>query len=159
MARLACIYGTRPPAPAGPEAENSLREAMLVLAHHLGAQRREADAALARGGPVRLGGVDVTAFEVGLVANQLLNRTPFPMSVFDRFERRWREIPTNTPAARRSSTSRRSTRPRPASRWTTSPWSPSRRGPGRSPKPGRSRRRATSTASRSRPARPPRPSR
>jgi len=93
MARLACVYGARGTAPAGQGAKNALREAMLVLAHHLGAERREADRDAARGGPVLVGGAEVTAFEVGLVANQLLNRTPFPISVFDRFERRWREIP------------------------------------------------------------------
>ncbi len=93
MARLACIYGPRHAGPAGPGAMNSLREAMLLLAHHLGDERRNADSVSAGGGPV-VGGEEVTAFEVGLVANQLLNRTPFPMSVFDRFERRWREIPT-----------------------------------------------------------------
>ncbi len=99
MARLACVYGIRPTAPAGPGAESTLREAMLVLAHHLGAERRDADSAAAKGGPVVIGGEEVTAFEVGLVANQLLNRTPFPMSVFDRFERRWREIPSEQPGA------------------------------------------------------------
>ena len=95
MARLACVYGTptgRPTAPSG-AVERSMREAMLVLAHHVDATRRDADGAAAAGGPLVLGGEDVTAFEVGLVANQLLNRTPYPMSVFDRFERRWREIP------------------------------------------------------------------
>jgi hypothetical protein len=88
MARLACVYGSRGVAPAR-GAENALREAMLALAHHVGDQRREA----ARAAPVLVGGEEVTAFEVGIVANQLLNRAPFPMSVFDRFERRWREIP------------------------------------------------------------------
>jgi hypothetical protein len=97
MARLACIYGTRPPAATAPAPENVLREAMLVLAHHLGAERRAADTGAAPGGTVVVGGEDVTAFEVGLVANQLLNRTPFPMSAFDRFERRWREIPSEQP--------------------------------------------------------------
>ena len=91
MARLACVYSSRVSAPAG--TENALREAMLALAHHLGAERREADLAAARARPVEDGGVEVTAFEVGVVANQLLNRMPFPMSVFERFERRWREIP------------------------------------------------------------------
>lgn len=99
MARLACIYGSRLTAPTGPGAENSLCEAMLVLAHHLGAERRDADSGAAQGGPVVVGGEEVTAFEVGLVANQLLNRTPFPMSVFDRFERRWREIPSEQAGA------------------------------------------------------------
>jgi hypothetical protein len=98
MARLACIYGAPVPTAAGPGAENALREGMLVLAHHLGADRREADSAAAVGGTVLVGDQDVTAFEVGLVANQLLNRTPFPMSVFDRFERRWREIPSEQAA-------------------------------------------------------------
>jgi hypothetical protein len=99
MARLACVYGTRPTVPAAPGTENSLREAMLVLAHHLGADRRDADSAAGQGGPVVVSGEEVTAFEVGLVANQLLNRTPFPMSVFDRFERRWREIPSEQAGA------------------------------------------------------------
>lgn len=98
MARLACIYGPRHAGPDGPDMINALREAMLVLAHHLGIERRAADSTPG-GRPVTVGGEQVTAFEVGLVANQLLNRTPFPMSVFDRFERRWREIPNEQPDA------------------------------------------------------------
>jgi hypothetical protein len=94
MARLACIYGTRGKTSAGADTVSSLREAMLVLAHHLGAERRESDSAAARCGPIVAPEDEVTAFEVGLVANQHLNRKPFPMSVFDRFERRWREIPS-----------------------------------------------------------------
>lgn len=103
MARLACVYGTpagRPAAAPAGDVETSLREAMLVLAHHVGAVRRDADRAAAAGGPLVLGGQDVTAFEVGLVANLLLNRTPYPLSAFDRFERRWREIPGEHAGAR-----------------------------------------------------------
>ncbi len=47
----------------------------------------------AAGGPVVLCGQDVTAFEVGLVATLLLNRTPYPLSAFARLMRQWCETP------------------------------------------------------------------
>jgi len=100
MARLALAHSSRRPASDDQSAaevaagENGLRNAMLVLAHHLGVERQDADTAAAGpDGRVQVGGPDLTAFEAGLAANQMLNRLPYPASVFDRFERRWREIP------------------------------------------------------------------
>lgn len=101
LARLALEHGSRRspsdedrPAPVS-ERVHSLIEAMLMLAHHMGAQRRHNDDRRHdSNGVLVLGDDKVTDLEVALAANILMNRRPHPASVFDRFARRWLEIPT-----------------------------------------------------------------
>lgn len=93
MARLACVQHPFTTAvTCDPDARQRLRRAMLTLAHHLGAERRAADTTTPDG-KVVLGEQKVTHMEVAMVANELLNRVPYPLSFIDRFERRWRELP------------------------------------------------------------------
>jgi hypothetical protein len=98
LARLALIHGGRRPAGDHEDdatVERSLVIAMLILGHHMGSRRRQNDEQF-RGpdGTLVLNGPEITDLEVSIAANMLINRHPYVASVFDRFARRWLEIPT-----------------------------------------------------------------
>ncbi len=100
LARLALVHCSRQPAgdhesPEDVRAyERNMRAAMLVLAEHLGEDRRAQDDRLREpDGRLTLGGAVVTGLELELTANLLANRRPYPPSIFERSTRRWLEIP------------------------------------------------------------------
>lgn len=112
LARLAVVHGSR--SPAGdhepPETlasyEQILPMAMLVLAHHSGAHRRQQRPAvhspqgISDPGERVLGEPGVSTLELELAANVLANHKAHPASVFDRSARRWLEIPTEEAGSR-----------------------------------------------------------
>lgn len=110
LARRALVHCPRQSVRAtdGPEDarawERDMRAAMLVLAEHLGAARREQDDTLReQNGALILGSGIVTGLELEISANMLANHTPYPPSMFERSTRRWVEIPQEEAAAGRAS--------------------------------------------------------
>ena len=68
--------------------ERLMVEAMLIVADHSGAMSR-----VGKQSAPTAGGQRVTGFDLELTANLHANHRPFAVSLFDRSERRWVEIP------------------------------------------------------------------